>query len=114
MYMVMFVLDNCDFLNQLLDALAKAGLTGATIIDSTGLHRRRRKHLPLRYTYGDQPLQEVGNATLFMMVEDEEMIHTCLDAIEKVVGDLDEPNTGVFSAWPVSFMKGIRSHRGDA
>lgn len=110
--MIMFVLDDNEFLCQILDAWSNLGVSGATIIDSTGLYRRQLKHVPLRYTYGDQPLQEIGNTTFFAIVEDEKIVHACLDAVEKIVGDLDEPNTGVFTAWPLSMTKGIPSQRG--
>ncbi len=35
------------------------------------------------------------------------MVEACLAATEKIVGDLDKPDTGVFSAWPLTFTKGI-------
>jgi hypothetical protein len=40
-------------------------------------------------------------------VSNESLVYACVSAIEKVVGDLDEPNTGVIAAWPLSFVKGV-------
>ena len=110
MFMIMFVLDDPTVLDQILDAWTDIGLSGATIIESTGLHRRRLKLIPMRYTYGNTLLEEKGNTTLLLIVENEGKIQACLQAIEKIVGDLDKPNTGVFSAWPLSFTKGIPTH----
>jgi len=107
MYMIMFVLDDNSHLDQILDALSDLGLSGATIIESTGLYRRQLKRVPMRYAYGDSPLEEKGNTTLFVIVEGEQRVQLCLQAIEQVVGDLDAPNTGVFSAWPLTITKGI-------
>ena len=105
--MIMFVLNDISHLNQILDAWSNLGGSGATIIESTGLHRYKLKHIPMRYTYGDTSLEESGNCTLFTIVESENTVQLCLQSIEQIVGDLDEPNTGVFSAWPLTITKGI-------
>lgn len=107
MYMIMFVLDKNDCLDAILKAWAGEGVTGATIVETSGLHRQRRKRIPMPYTYGGMDMDEVGNTTLFVIVKDEAMARACLKSAEAVVGDLDEPNTGVFSAWPLAFTKGI-------
>ncbi len=111
MFMIMFVLNDTSHLNQILDAWSNLGASGATIIESTGLHRYKLKHLPMRYTYGDTSLEESGNYTLFTIVESENSVQLCLQSIEQIVGDLDEPNTGVFSAWPLTITKGIPLRR---
>ena len=107
MFMIMFVLDDTSHLDQVLDAWSNLGVSGVTVIESTGLHRHHLKHVPMRYAYGDTSLEESGNSTLFAIVESEHMIQLCLQSIEQIVGDLDEPNTGVFSAWPLTITKGI-------
>lgn len=107
MYMIMLVLDDNCHLDQILEAWAKLGVSGVTIIESTGLHRRRLKHIPMRYLYGGKALEETGNSTLFVIVKKEKLIQECLKAAESIVGDLNQPNTGVFAAWPLAVTKGI-------
>lgn len=106
MYMILFVLDDPDYLSRILDAWANNGISGATIIESTGLNRRL-SHIPMRYSYGETPLDERGNLSIFVIVQDENKVRDCLNEIEKIVGDLDEPNTGVFTAWPLTIQKGV-------
>ena len=108
MFMIMFVLDETTHLDEILDGWTKIGVTGATVVESTGLHRRL-KHLPMRYSFGSSPFEEEGNISVFVVVEDEIMVQRCLQAIEQVVGDLNEPKTRVFTAWPITMSKGIRS-----
>lgn len=110
MYMVMFVLDDPDYLDQILDSWSHLGISGATIIESTGLYRHHLRHIPMRYIYGESPTEERGNTTIFVIVENDKMTRLCLDAVEKIVGDLDGSNTGVFAAWPLSITKGVPSH----
>lgn len=109
MFMVFFVLNDNSFLDQILKAWYDLGLSGATIMETTGQYRRHFKRIPMRFTYGDSPLEEICNTTLFLIVENEEKVRSCLQSIEKIVGDLDNPNTGVFCAWPLSITKGVFS-----
>ncbi|NLG29185.1 MAG: hypothetical protein GX557_14840 [Chloroflexi bacterium] len=112
MQMVMYVLDNADLLDEVLESLCAAGVTGATIVESTGMHRRRaRKGRPhFRFPFeGSTESQLKDNITLFVIVPDEPAAQTCIDAIEAVVGDLREPNNGVLASWPLTVTKGLRT-----
>ena len=109
MYMMMFVLDDPTQLDSVLDSWAKLGVTGATIVESTGLYRRQKQRIPMRYLYSEPNLTETGNTVLFAVVENEPMVQACLAAAEAIVGDLDGPNTGIFSAWPLAITKGVPS-----
>ena len=110
MHMVLYVLNNPDKLDAVLDAWDAIGVTGATIIESTGRHRRKiqRARLHLRFAFEGQ----VGdclecNYTLFAVVEGEDKVRQCIEATEGVVGDLSGPDTGVIAAWPLALVKGL-------
>lgn len=108
-YVVMLVFEDVGKLDAILEALCEVGVTGATIIESTGLHRRRTKrvHIALRFNFEHLgPLLERGNTTLLTLV-DESMVEPCVAAIERVLGSLDQPNTGVLAAWPVPVVRGL-------
>jgi hypothetical protein len=79
---------------------------GVTIIESTGLGRLRREQIPLRYFFTGQRIEE-GHLTLFVIVPDESKARACLQAVEQVTGNLDQPNSGVFAAWPLAIVKGL-------
>lgn len=108
MYMIMFVLDDIQLADDILATWADNGINGATIIESSGLHRHMKK-IPMRYAFQGDDSEEVGNMTFLVMVDNEEKIKTCLECVEDIVGDLNKPNTGVFSAWPLSMVKGVPS-----
>ena len=110
MFMMMFVLDDTARLDDVLEAWASVGISGATFFESTGSHRRRtwRQRVHARYDYEHLSVAgEAGNCTLFAIVPDEQVARQCLAAAERVVGDLDDPNTGVFMAWPLAVVKGV-------
>ncbi len=111
MHMILFVLNDPDKLDELLDAWHQAGIEGATILESTGIYRRRPHLVAARYAFGFSSLvenQSRGHYTLLTIVPDEAMIQRCLEATEAIVGDLQQPNTGVLAAWPLSVTKGAR------
>ena len=109
MYMIMLVLDNPDLLEQVLEAWENAGIRGATIVESTGIQRLRRKSVPMRYLFQTPTVVEEGHLTLFVIVQGEQLVQDCLRATEQIVTDLDGPNTGVFAAWPLAFVRGVPS-----
>lgn len=107
MYMIMFVLDNPDLMDPVLSAWEKAGIRGATIIESTGIQRLRKQSIPMRYLFQTAGAIEEGHITFFVIVETEALVQACLAASEQITGDLDSPHTGVFAAWPLNIVRGV-------
>jgi hypothetical protein len=113
MHMVLFVLDDPGLLDRVLDAWDAIGVTGVTIIESTGINRLRRAHqvgTPFmaginRLMSGDQEM----HYTLLTIVRHEGMVERCVSAAEEIVGDLNTPNSGVLAAWPLAYVKGVPS-----
>ena len=106
-YITLFILDDPELLDEVLKVWAEGGIKGATIIESTGLYRRQKKWIPMRYLYSGPAAEEKDNVAMFALVDDLEAAHKCLELTESVVGDLNQPHTGVFAAWPVGFVKGL-------
>jgi hypothetical protein len=107
MYMVMCVLDGLGRLDAVLQAWEEAGIRGATILESTGIQRRQKRILPMRYVFQTVGNIEESHFTLLAIVESHEVVQACLQATERLVGDLDDPNTGIFAAWPLAVVKGL-------
>ncbi len=119
MQMVMFVLDDPEHLDAILDAWQTVGVTGVTIIESSGSHRvRQRRPLGVQYVFearGETRRVKMEHYTLFAIVPDETVVRACREAAEKIVGDLDGPDTGVLASWELSVIKGVpvTAHQGD-
>lgn len=112
MFMVMLVIDNPDLLDRVLAEWDAAGISGATIIESSGFHRRMRMNfiIPARVDL-PQMQGEVTpyHYTLLAAVPDETSADLALQAAERITGNLDQPNTGIFASWPLSRVKGVVS-----
>lgn len=116
MHMILLVLDDPGKLEEVLAAWEQSGVPGATIIESTGIQRRRAStsRIPTRFTFGHPSGRlEESRYTLLTVVEDEEAVRRCLAATEAVVGDLSKPHTGILAAWPLSLVKGVGPRRQD-
>ena len=99
-YLVVLVLDDPDQCQPILDSWEATGIRGITIIESTGVGRVRRAALR-----DDLPLMPSlhnllrGSAsshrTLFSVVECQQQVDALVQATQSVIGDLDQPNTGL-------------------
>lgn len=111
MHMVMFVLDDPDILDKVLDAWDAIGVSGVTIIESTGINRRAKaRQVGAPFMAGINRVMGSameGHYTLFTIVKGEPMVDACIRAAESVVGDLDQPDSGVLAAWPLTNVKGV-------
>jgi hypothetical protein len=110
MHIVMLVLNQPERLDEVLDAWRASGVTGVTIFESTGIQRRQnqRERIPMRYAFEPLPVGgESGHYTLFTIVPGPDAARACLAAAEAIIGDLDEPHTGVLAAWPLELVKGV-------
>lgn len=111
MFMIMFVLDDTAWLDDVLEAWTVIGISEATFFESMGEYRRKtwreRERVHARCDFG-QPVEaeRAGNRTLFAIVPDKQVARQCLAATERIVGELDNPNTGVFMAWSRAVVKG--------
>jgi nitrogen regulatory protein P-II 1 len=114
MNLVLFVLHDPEKLRQLLAAWEEAGVSGATVLFSTGLGRINqspalRDDLPLLPSLEDfLPKVEHLSRTLFSMIDDEEVVKRVVTATESVIGDLNEPDRGLLMVLPVAKVFGLR------
>jgi nitrogen regulatory protein P-II 1 len=112
-YMVIFVVNHPDECGEILEAWEAIGTPGITILESFGLGQLRkqalRDDLPIMPNLQDLlKSKEIRHRTLFSVVEGEDKVDEILKATEKVVGNLDEENTGILFALPVSKVYGLR------
>ena len=114
MKLILFVLHDAEKLRVLLDAWKQAGVSGATVLFSTGLGRidqanALRDDLPLIPSLEDfLPKPERLSRTIFTMIDEDAIVDKVVAATEQVVGDLCEPDRGLLMVLPVSQVYGLR------
>ncbi len=116
-YLVVLVLDDIQQCPAVMEAWQKAGAGGATILESSGLHRQRGMRDDLGLMPSLQSLlarQEYHHRTLFTVVPDEATVERVIRATEEIVGDLHEPYTGILFVVPVVRVVGLPKKTMDA
>lgn len=119
-FMVIAVIDDLAKCPSILKAWEDIGVTGVTILESTGLGRIRKGEL-LRDDLGIMPslrnlmqTREEHHRTMFTIVKEEEVVDQIFEATEAVLGDLRQPNKGILFAVPVVRAYGILNREGTA
>ncbi|MCZ2128072.1 MAG: hypothetical protein LC099_09910 [Anaerolineales bacterium] len=118
MYLVTFVLHDPDLLEELLDAWNKIGVNGATVLFSSGMGRIQQRRalnedmplMPSLENFYEAP--QTFSRTLFTLAKDDAMTDKILQATQSVVGDLNQPNTGILIVTPAPRVHGISSADG--
>lgn len=115
MYLIVFVLDDPDKLEDLLNAWEETGTGGATVLVSTGRQRLSnggyRDDIPLMPGLDDfYKRVEDYHRTLFTIVKDDAVLEKVVAATQRVVGDLDQPNTGILVVVPTAQVYGMEKN----
>jgi hypothetical protein len=115
-YVVLLVLHDVSRLEEILTAWEGAGVSGITVLATTGLGRIRqravlREDLPLMPSLEDLlsgQHEEYLNRSLFSIVEGEELVDRLVAATERVLGDLNQPRNGIIVVLPAARVYGLR------
>ena len=115
MRLFFYILNQTEYLDQIMTEFARRGIKGATIIESTGMarvlsHKHDEDELPFLASLRKflNPERESSNI-IFTIIEDN-LLSTAVDIIESVVGDLSRKNNGIVFSFPVDYTKGIVSN----
>ncbi len=109
MKVLFFVLNKVEKLNQLLNELVENDVRGATIINSTGMAHSLADSDDHRIVSSLRQFLDPSrkeSKTIFMVIDDNEQ-QKVVDIIEKVIGSLSTPDTGIIFTMPVDYTKGV-------
>jgi hypothetical protein len=113
MFLVLLVLHDPDYLKELLAAWKALGVSGVTVMYSTGLGRitqgrGMRDDLPLIPSLQDfYEAHDDMSRTLFTVVPDQDVVQSLITAARKVIGNLEDPDTGLLLVLPVLEAHGL-------
>ncbi|MDX1601287.1 MAG: P-II family nitrogen regulator [Anaerolineales bacterium] len=116
--LVMLVIHDPGKVDSVIDAWLKAGVTGMTLLDSSGLAQQEQE----RNLRDDVPLlpsvrtllrgMETRSRTLFSLVDEDFDVDTLVGNTEEVLGSLDNDGNGILFVVPVSRVEGLQSRSG--
>ncbi|MCT4596832.1 MAG: hypothetical protein N4A50_02980 [Vallitalea sp.] len=110
MYVLFIVLNEPEYLPEVLFKMKQLGIRGATVIDSMGATAINKDIYSIPVIGGlmktiDGDTQY--NKTVFSVIEREEQVDCVMNHIEKILGgDMKRPNKGIMFVLPVTHMRG--------
>lgn len=115
MYALFIVLNQPEYLSEILYKMTCLGVRGATVIDSMGASAINKDlyNIPvfgglMKSLDGDTHY----NKTIFSIIEREEQVNRVMDHVEKVLGgDMKKPDKGIMFVLPVTHMRGGELNR---
>jgi hypothetical protein len=117
MLLYVLVLSKIELLEPLFERMMEDGIRGATVLESTGmmhvLSDDENANLPmyavLRALYSPERKQ---SRTIFVVLR-EEQLQLMESLVDEVTGGLDNPDTGIAFAVPLTYLKGYDAHHAD-
>lgn len=106
MYALFIVLNETDYLDDILARFVDVGVRGATILDSQGmasaLASGDEKDVPF---FGSFKLlfdsARPYNKTIFTVLESEDLVERAVDAVQDILGEFDRPGVGFMFSVPI-------------
>lgn len=110
MYVLFIVLNETQYLSEILTSLKHLGIRGATVINTMGSRKVQDEEMEKSFLFklveslqGDTK----NNRTIFSVIEKDEQIHDAMKSIEEILGgDMTVPNKGIMFVLPVTHFRG--------
>lgn len=110
MYVLFIVLNETQYLSEILVALKDLGIRGATVINTLGSRKLQDEVEEKSFLFkivGSLQGDTKSNRTIFSVIQKDEQIHEAMKAIEEILGgDMTVPNKGIMFVLPVTHFRG--------
>lgn len=112
MKILFIVLNETEYLQEILDGLFAVGVRGATIIDSQGMGNaitKGKAHEEPFYGSIRSFLNKARpyNKTIFSVINDETTLQSAVEKVQSILGDMHKPGIGIMFTMPVDHAFGI-------
>jgi hypothetical protein len=113
MFMIMFVSKNVEQASEMLDVWIKAGVGGATILESAGMQQATetggiRADVGIIFSLGKlMRSQEIHHRTLFSAIKNQETLDRVVEASTRYIKNWSSPDAGVLFVWPLIQAYGL-------
>ena len=111
MYLLVNVLERSEELPTIMEQFAKIGITGSTVIDSTGMGRvlmKTRATLPVMQQINKVTTDlESSNKTILTVIKEKKRLNEAIKIVKSVCGDLNKPGQGILFAMPLKIVEGV-------
>ena len=107
MQLMIIVLNRSEYLDEVLETFLELGISGATVLDSTGMGQIIAQDLPIFAGFKNVfSVAQPNNKTILTAVKNDE-IDRVLDAVEQVTGSFETQGVGIAFTLPIDKFRGI-------
>ncbi len=111
MYLLVTVLERSEQLAKIMEQFAKIGISGSTVVDSTGMGRvlmKTRATLPVMHQINKVITDlESSNKTILTVIQEKDHLNKAISVVKSLCGDLSEPGKGILFAFPLEVVEGL-------
>ncbi len=111
MYLLVNVLERSEQLPRIMEQFAKIGITGSTVVDSTGMGRvlmKTRAVLPMMQQINKVTTDlESSNKTILTVIKEKQRLEEAIKIVNSLCGDLSQPGKGILFVLPLDFVEGV-------
>lgn len=115
MYVLFVVLNEIDYMDDILSGFVESKISGATIVDSQGMGsaiaNSKNEDMPLfstlRMLIGDS---HPYSKTIFTVLKDEAMVDRAVKVVQEVLSDINDTGIGFMFTVPVAKVYPMQEH----
>ncbi len=108
MTLLIFICNQPDMLEEVLEGFVEVGVTGATIIDTVGMGQILSSEVPIFAGFRSMFRgASIVNKTIFSVIDEHEKVRGALDIIDEILGGLNEPGKGIVFTVPIENVRGL-------
>ncbi len=96
-----FILNNSDYLDDIITLFVELGVPGATIVESTGMVKYLSEEIPIFAGFREILQGARESNRIIFSVMNKDLVPKVIKGIEEIVGSLNDPGTGVAFSLPV-------------
>lgn len=112
MKLLIVIVEDPDKIEPLMDSWYEHNISGATIIDSRGMGHVIADHYSIFSRFSDLTGTRGGsyhNNLIFTVIDKEEILEKAIADVYDIVGDLNEPDTGMLFTLPIGQVEGFKT-----
>jgi nitrogen regulatory protein PII len=110
MTLLVFICNQPDKLEEVLEGFLEIGITGATVIDTVGMGQILSTEVPI--FAGFRSLfrgASTVNKTILSVVDESSKVREAQEIIDEICGGLDQPGSGIVFTIPIENVRGLAS-----
>ncbi len=110
MHVLFIVLNQVEYLDDILTEFVNIGISGATVLDSQGMARAINDHEKIPIFGSLRSLLDSSrpyNKTIFTVVQSDELLDMAMESVNRLVGDFCKPGIGLMFSVPIGRVCGL-------